>query len=103
MKYRLYCKSCFAHTVVYWDPYINQPTVVGSFHFCPSCGERSTASYDPDKDYWETMSESFNGAPVQLLMMLYDEWPRNRYARFRDFYEHELAAYDSGESLEVDA
>lgn len=101
---RISCHECHAVVKVMWDqdaPQFNP----GAIQFCPRCGARSVAAIDPEADYWDLMVEAFDNMPLQLLKMLYAEWPRHdrRYHRFRDYVADQIAQYDSSEGETFEA
>lgn len=97
--FRMHCSTCGAFTKLAWDtdaPSLNP----GHFGFCPRCGANTNATLDPEADYWDLMSAAFNNMPIQLLQLLYHEWNRVKYSRFRDYVE---AAIASDEAMTEDA
>src|SRR5258708_6872916 len=84
VKHRMFCRTCHISVQLIWpdgDPQGNP----GTFEFCPRCGaSTSIPIVDPEADYFDLVAESFPGMPLQLVKMLYAEWPRSsRWPRFR--------------------
>ena len=93
-KLTINCKRCGSiHRLQRLGPV----TTVGTSEYCPMCGEKSLGYSDFDRDYWELMSEAFDGMDQNLLQMLYTEWPRNKYTRFRDYVKAALEDFDAAE------
>lgn len=92
--HRFHCKACGAFTKVVWDTDAPQSNP-GDLSWCPRCGARSNSMLDPEADYWDVMSMSFDGMAVELLRMLYSEWDRIRYPRFRDYVQAEIDSFDT--------
>lgn len=109
--FRITCHACNAATKVMWDtdaPAMNP----GQIQFCPRCGAREVALIDPEADYWDILSEAFGTTlpdgtvvpfPKQLLVMLYNEWPRSdrRYHAFRAYVADQMAQYDTQGTFEA--
>lgn len=100
--HRFHCHTCNAFTNVVWDT--NAPSFnAGALQYCPRCGAHTYAMIDPEKDYWDVMSIAFDNMPVLLLQMLYTEWDRIKYRRFRDYVEAEINTFDLTGDLMADA
>lgn len=59
-------------------------THVGMPAYCPHCGAKANGFNDPERDYWELLSESLQ-LPVSITTALYDAWDRDDYPNFGDF------------------
>lgn len=93
--YRSFCTSCLTFTRIQLD--LSSPTKPTEFapEFCPACGAKQPIRVMPEQDYWDIISEHFNGMPVELVKMLYTDWPRKRYRTFTEFVESQIAEFDS--------
>lgn len=100
--HRFHCKSCNSFTNVVWDT--NAPSFnPGQLQYCPRCGAHTYAMIDPEADYWDVMSRGFDNMPVLLLQMLYSEWDRIKYRRFRDYVQAEITNFDMTGAMMADA
>lgn len=77
------CDTCSS---TYRLEHVGITTVVGMPKYCPHCGSKSTAFNDPEKDYWELLSESLK-LPLSITLELYDAWDNSEYKSFRDFVD----------------
>ena len=106
-RQRMHCRACGVNVWVAWVDGAPSTYPGSPFMFCPRCGVQSAFVIDIEQDYWEIMAEdlAINNVhfPVQLLKMLYDEWPRNdrRFHRFYDYVEYQRKIFES--TGEVDA
>lgn len=93
VKFRFHCKNCLAGTIVQWDAKA-LGTNPGEFGYCPRCGAKCNGTIDPEQDYYELLSEAFGGMPVELVKMLYQEWDRRAFPKFRDYVKAEIDHFD---------
>lgn len=99
-KFRGHCKACGTTAWIAWDHEVPQTYPGTHFSFCPRCGERSVFMVDQLQDVWEVMSEDLAGRnlnfPIQLLKMLYEDWPncRKRFWKFYDYVQYQMDCYE---------
>lgn len=96
VKHRLHCRECSTTIALVWpeDAPVTNP---GEFAFCPRCGAKALFHINPNEDYWEIISETFENMPVELVKLLYVEWPRSdrRFPRFADYVRHSIEEFDA--------
>jgi hypothetical protein len=99
--YRSFCSNCLVFTRIQVD--LGSPVKPTHFapRFCPECGHENPIRVLPEADYWEIISEHFENMPVELLRMLYVEWPRNRYKTFADYVKAQVAEYETTGDFEA--
>lgn len=69
----------------------------GAPSYCPQCGAQgSPAMLDPERDYWEILSEAFQNMDLRLLKLFYEQWLNDPKSppRFRDYVDSELLKDD---------
>lgn len=60
-------------------------------HYCPVCGARSVAEYNPTLDYWEIIATRLD-LPVALTLQIYSHWMRDSHstANFIEYVQQVL-------------
>jgi len=100
-KLRSDCPKCLISLTVEWTPDIPLTGNPGIMSYCPRCGCKVPLfAPDPHKDWLDWVCEQFNGMPRQLIELLYQEWPRNKYPTFMQYVNAQAEAFmATGEML----
>lgn len=57
---------------------------IGTFKFCPVCGNKAYSNRDLDRNYWEILADGYGLTP-EIVQEMYTMWDRSVHIRFGDF------------------